>query len=61
MFRNLYLDFERRPTNAKLKIGDKVRIHKKKGLFHKGFTPNGQRRFSISKTQRTIPIASEIT
>jgi len=38
--RNLYPDLTRRPMRAKFKIGDQVRIHKKKKLFEMGFTPN---------------------
>jgi len=40
VYRNLYPDLKRQPMRAKLKIGDKVRLHKKKKLFEKGFTPN---------------------
>jgi len=39
VYRNLYQEFQRRPLRVKFKIGDKVRILKKKGLFEKGFTP----------------------
>ena len=31
-------------------------LHKKKGLFEKGFTPNWTEVFTISKVQRTDPI-----
>ena len=40
VYRNLYPDLKRQPMRAKLKIGDKVRLHKKKKRFEKGFTPN---------------------
>ena len=33
VYRNLYPDLTRRPMKAKFKIGDKVRIHKKKKFF----------------------------
>jgi len=47
---------------AKFKIGDKVRIHKKKKFFEKGFTPNWTEEvFNVSKVQRTDPIANKIT
>jgi len=47
---------------AKFKIGDKVRIHKKKKLFEKGFTPNWiEEVFTVSKVQRTDPITYKIT
>jgi len=59
--RNLYPDFTRRPMRAKFKIGDKVRIHKKK-LFEKGYTPNWTDEvFTVSKVQRTDPITYKIT
>jgi len=44
VYRNLYPDLTRRLMRAKYKIGDKVRIHKKKKLFEKGFTPTGQKK-----------------
>jgi len=47
---------------AKYKIGDKVRIHKRKGRFEKGFTPNWTEEvFIVSKVQRTDPITYKIT
>ena len=47
---------------AKSKIGDKVRIQKKKGLFKKGFTLNWTEEvFTFSKVQRTNPITHKIT
>jgi len=50
VYRNLYPDLTRRPTRAKFKTGDKVRIQKKKGLFEKGFTPNWTEEvFTVSK------------
>jgi len=62
VYRNLYPDLTRRPMRAKYKIGDKVRIQKKKGLFEKGFTPNWTEEvFTVSKVQRTDPITYEVT
>jgi len=62
VYRNLYPEFERRPIRTKFKIGDKVRILKKKGLFEKGFTPNWTEEVStVSKIQRTDPITLTIT
>ena len=62
VYRNLYPDWTRRPTHAKFKIGDKVRIHKKKKLFEKGFTPNWtEEAFTVSKIQRTNPVTYKIT
>ena len=62
VYRNLYPDLTRWPMRAKFKIGDKVRIHKKKKLFEKGFTPNWTEEvFTVSKVQRTDPITYKIT
>jgi len=62
VYRNLYPDLTRRPMRAKFKIGDKVRILKKKGLFEKGLTPNWTEEvFTISKIQRTNPVTYKIT
>ena len=47
---------------AKFKTGDKVRIHKKKGLFEKGFTPIWTEEvFPVSKIQRTSTVTYKIT
>ena len=60
VYRNFYPDLTRRPMRAKFKIGDKVRIHKKK-FFEKGFTPNWTEEvFTVSKIQRTDPITYKI-
>jgi len=57
VYRNLYPGLTRRPMRVKFKIGDKVRILKKKGLFEKGFTPNWtEEAFTVSKIQRTNPV-----
>jgi len=62
VYRTLYPDLTRRPMRAKFKIGDKVRIQKKKGLFEKGFTPNWTEEvFTVSKIKRTNPVTYEIT
>jgi len=62
VYRNLYPDLTRQPIRAKFKIGDKVRILKKKGLFEKGFTPNWTEEvFTISKIQRPNPATYKIT
>jgi len=45
---------------AKFKIGDKVRIQKKKGVFEKGFTPNWTEVFIVSKIQRTNPVTYKL-
>ena len=62
VYRNFYPYLTRRPMRAKFKIGDKVRIQKKKGLFEKGFTPNWTEEvFTVSKIQRTNPVTYKIT
>jgi len=62
VYRNLYQDLTIRPIHAKFKIGDKVRILKKKKFFEKGFTPNWTEEvFTVSKIQRTDPITHKIT
>ena len=62
VYRNFYPDLTRRPMRAKFKIGDKVRIHKKKKFFEKGFTPNWTEEvFTVSKVQRTDAITYKIT
>jgi len=55
VYRNLYEDLTRRPMRAKFKIGDKVRILKKKKFFEKGFTPNWTEEvFTVSKFKELI-------
>ena len=62
VYKNLFPDLTRRPMRAKFKIGDKVRILTKKGLFDKGFTPNWTEEvFTVSKIQRTNPVTYKIT
>ena len=62
VYRNFYPDLTRRPMRVKLKIGDKVRILKKKRLFEKGLTPNWTEEvFTVSKIQRTSPVTYKIT
>jgi len=46
VYRNLYPDLTRRLIRAKVKIGDKVRIQKKKGLFEKDSPQTGQKKCS---------------
>jgi len=61
--RNLYPNLTKRPmrVRAKFKIGDKVQLLKKKGLFEKGFTPNSTEEvFTVSKIQRTNPVTYKI-
>lgn len=51
----------RNDTKPKFKVGDKVRISRKKGKFEKGFTPNWTEEiFTISTIQYTDPITYKI-
>ena len=61
VYRNLYPGLTRRAMRAKIKIRDKVRILKKKGLFEKGFTQNWTEVLTVSKIQRTNPVTYKIT
>jgi len=62
VYRYLYPDSTRPPMRAKFKIGDKVRIHKKKKIFEKGFTPNWtEEAFNVTKVQKTNAIIYKIT
>ena len=61
VYRNLYQDLTRLRMRAKFKIGDKVRIQKKKVFFEKGFSPNWTEVFTVSKIQRTNPVTYKIT
>jgi len=48
-------------TTPKFKVGDKVRISKKKKTFEKGFTPNWTEEvFTIVKVKSTSPVTYEI-
>ena len=58
VWRHLYPDHdERKEFTHQLKIGDKVRITKKKKTFEKGYTPKWTEEvFIISKAQNTSPV-----
>ena len=46
----------RKSTSPKFRVGDKVRITRKKGKFEKGFTPNWtEEMFTISSVKATKP------
>ena len=50
------------PTPAVFKVGDRVRIFKKKRMFEKGFTPNWtEELFIVSEIRATKPITYKIT
>ena len=51
----------REKTQPKFKIGDKVRIAKKKETFEKGYTPNWTEEvFTVVKVQPTIPFTYKV-
>ena len=55
---NTYIDFEKEinDKDAKIKVGDHVRISKYKNIFAKGYTPNwSEEVFVISKIKNTVP------
>ena len=62
VWRHLYPDHDERiELNPQLKIGDKVRITKKKKTFEKGYTPKWTEEvFIISKVQNTNPVTYKI-
>ena len=64
VWHNLYSDSNilNKKANPVFKIGDKVRISKKKKTFEKGYTPRWTEEiFTISKIQYTNPITYKIT
>ena len=62
VWRNLYGDYRPPKRKApKFKVGDKVRITRKKQTFEKGYTPRWTEEiFTVSKIQYTDPITSKI-
>jgi len=62
VWHNLYGDY--RPIKRKIpkfKVGDKVRITKKKGIFEKGYTPRWtEEMFTVSDVRYTDPITYKI-
>jgi len=56
VYRNLYPDHDRQSSKPKFKIGDKVRITKRKTMFEKSYTPRWTEEvFTVSKIQYTDP------
>ena len=56
VYRNLYPDKEQQSSKPKFKIGDRVRITKKKKMFEKAYTPKWTEEvFTVSKIQYTDP------
>ena len=61
VYHNLYGDRPVSFVKAKYKIGDKVRISKKKGTFEKGYTPRWtEELFEIYMVQNTSPVTYKI-
>ena len=60
-FSALYSNTYKLITKPKLKVGDTVRIIKKKKMFEKGFTPNWtEELFTIEEVKPTKPITYKI-
>ena len=60
-FSALYSTISKLITKPKLKVGDSVRIMKKKRMFEKGFTPNwSEELFTIEEVKPTKPITYKI-
>ena len=60
-FSTLYSDMSKLVTKPKLKVGDTVRIIKKKKMFEKGFTPNWtEELFTVVDVKPTKPITYKI-
>ena len=57
VFKNLYLKkVQKRFKEAKYKVGDKVRISKKKNIFEKGFTINwSDKIYTVTEILKTLP------
>jgi len=54
VYRNLYPDHVRQSSKPKLKIGDRVRRTKTKGMFEKGYTLKWTAKvFTVSKIEYT--------
>ena len=61
VFKALYGDMNKLAKNPKFKVGDQVRIIKKKRTFEKGFTPNWtEELFIVTKVKDTKPPTYEI-
>jgi len=55
VYKNLYPDHDRQSSKPKFKIGDRLRITKKKTVFEKSYTPRWTKEvFTVSKIQYKI-------
>jgi len=49
-------------SSPKYKVGDRVRISKKKGTFEKGYTPRWtEETFTVSEVKHTVPVTYKIS
>jgi hypothetical protein len=61
VYKNLYPEKEEKIKKPKFKVGDRVRITKKKGKFEKGYTTRWTKEiFVIVKVLNTNPITYKI-
>ncbi len=61
MYENLYPEKETEIKKPKFKVGDRVRIAKKKGTFEKGYTTRWTREiFIIEEVLNTNPVTYKI-
>ena len=61
VYKNLYPEKSEKPKKPKFKVGDRVRISKKKGKFEKGYTTRWTREiFVIEKVLNTNPVTYKI-
>ena len=61
VYKNLYPENDEKTKKAKFKVGDRVRIAKKKGKFEKGYTTRWTREiFVIEKVLNTNPVTYKI-
>ena len=53
--KRVYID-EHNEKDSKFKVGDRVRVHKLKNIFAKGYTPNwSSETFIVHKINDTVP------
>lgn len=62
VYMKLYPNIVRKPNKHKYKVGDNVRITKKKGVFEKGYTPRWTEEvFTVTSLQYTDPPTYKIS
>ena len=61
VYKSLYPDIPSKVSKPKFKVGDRVRIGRKKDTFEKGFTPNWtEELFTIASVKNTQPVTYTI-